>query len=304
MNILNATYPSDIFDYFDLDSSYKKLAKQYHPDTVGSNESFIKLQELYTLAKEEMKKDFIISSTMIKLKDQAFSFYSKHTFDCGFIYVGTKQVVYHFTLDYIKIGKSFFSSFKFKDSDMEKVFKPQVLYQHTTYETKEDYFIVISKDEKEFLLADVMVKDIPVETSVWIFNRLYSFGCYLNYLGVANLDISKYTVFLNLENHVISVYGGWWHSATLTAKMKTMTLKTFNLLSVKAKTDKIATIDIVADQIKSLMLEILKGKKIDSKYSNWLTLPSKLSIIEEYQEWDSVVLPKIFPVRKFYKWTI
>jgi len=64
MNILSITNPADIFSY-DVEGDYRKLAKQYHPDTYGSNDAFIRLTHLYEEAQKLLVRGIWVSNTSI-----------------------------------------------------------------------------------------------------------------------------------------------------------------------------------------------------------------------------------------------
>jgi hypothetical protein len=205
--------------------------------------------------------------------------------------------------------KKIFTSVTFKDSQFKDKLRWQLPAGVSTVDINLEgklhrQFAIIDKNPGFELLSDIMKHEIPLETSVWIFNRLYALGCYMATIGVFNLDISPYTVLVDLENHSIQLLGGWWFTVKDGRKIKNLPLTTFNLLTNKMKDTKIATIEIVSEQIKNVMREILKGRDIPSPYKNWLSLPAQDNIIDEYYRWEHEVLVKIFPVRKFYKWTI
>jgi len=165
-------------------------------------------------------------------------------------------------------------------------------------------FVVFNKTGPSMLLANVIPHAIPLETSVWILNRLYGLGCFMQLTKKYNLDISPYTLTADLENHSMQLLGGWWYSVGADEKPVRMPAATYKLLTNKMKDTKRVSIEIVAEQIKSVMRTILAGRDIPKPYANWLSLPAQKDIIDEFYQWEHAVLPKIFPVRKFYKWTI
>jgi hypothetical protein len=308
--------PIDLFDYSDLDKSYKSLVKKYHPDHGGSEDDFVYLKSCYEKAKFEIEtgqaigKDAIYILTSDKKREIKYS--SSVEFSYGKVYVGEKYLIYEFTPNnvLVKDNGDIFPPLQLADDGIREAFiskVPSVGIEIISIEAKGilvKQFIVIGKSLKTILLCDVMKHKIPLATSVWMFNRLYAMGCFMSAIGVYNLDISPYNILVDLEDHSIQLLGGWWYSYSPGDKLKRMPMSTYNLLTNKMKETKTASIEIVTEQIKNVMQKILEGRNIPKVYANWLSLPAQKNIINEYSQWENEVMPKIFPVRKFYRWTI
>jgi curved DNA-binding protein CbpA len=305
--------PVEIFDYANLERSYRKLLKMYHPDAGGSEKEFIYLTKCYDLAKFEINAGYAIGSSSIDFFHPYYfhvEYQSVTSFPYGDVYVGKNQIIYSFPNDSMKDNlKNMFTTFTFKNKQFKDKLSKQLPNGVSIVDIHSEgklhrQFMILDKMPGFILLSEVMKHQIPLETSVWIFNRLYGLGCYMSSIGVYNLDISPHTILVNLENHSIQLLGGWWFTAKEGKRITSLPLTTFNLLTNEVKNTKIATIEIVSEQIKNVMREILKERDIPAPYKNWLSLPAKDNIIDEYYQWENEVMVKIFPVRKFYKWTI
>jgi len=316
MSEITGKKPVDLFDYDNLEKSYKDLLKKYHPDVGGSEEDFLHIQACFEIAKKEKRQGYSIGSNRIRFCKPAViggfnvDFRSVREFSYGKVYDGQYQLVYEFPgktmeneiallngrIDFRTVG----------DKDIEKKVRIHLPHRHKTLVIKlEDRsFIIFDKTGPSMLLADVIPHNIPLETSVWMLNRLYGIGCFMQIVGAYNLDISPYTVTADLECHSLQLLGGWWYSVKPDEKLTKMPLSTYGLMTNKMKDTKTASIEIVTEQIKSVMRTILAGRDIPKPYENWLALPAQENIIDEFYQWEHEVLPKIFPVRKFYKWTI
>jgi hypothetical protein len=317
--MLKGKKPIEIFDYSNLDKSYRDLLKKYHPDVGGTEDDFLYLTECYKIAKQELESGYAISSdriyfyrdTALGLLPKEISYHSAVNFSYGKVYVGSDLLIYEF------FGNSMenelanaFVDFELPDGELKNRLSDQLPIQGIKIlnikqgKELDRQFAIINKHPDSMLLIDVMKHQIPLETSVWIFNRLYALGCYMSIIGVYNLDISPYNLLLNLRNHSIQLLGGWWYSAQKNKKMTKMPITTYNLLTNKMKDTKTATIEIVTEQIKNIMRLILKDRDIPAPYRNWLSLPAQENIVHEYYQWENEVMIKIFPVKKFYEWTI
>ena len=292
---IKTALPADVFTA-DIEGSYKTLAKRYHPDADGTNEEFIALQALKALALAQLKDGYLVGShgIYVTYTNSVYAYTYSVPFELGTLYVGYTQLIYILTAPPPNEG---IPPIVYPSKTGQEVLCPQI--PRIAYKKP---FYIIPKRDNFVSIASIIYLDIPVETSIWILNRLLSLACLLDHNEYVHLDISGYTVFVDLEHHNIGLYGGWWYTTKKGEKITQLPARTYGLLSRGAKTTNIAQSSIMVDQIKLLIKEIKKDRKFPNIYENWLTLPSGSDIIQEYSEWETVVLPKIFPTRKFYKW--
>jgi serine/threonine protein kinase len=308
------TNPVDLFDYDDLEKSYKALAMKYHPDHGGNEGDFVYLNHCYDKARYEIRTGHAIGKNKIYLYNlnKEIEYDSMTQFSpVGKVYVGKEYLVYEFLKDYMKeeLEKPI-PAFHFIDAKLKDEFSRQIPINGFDIISVFDYgkiikqFATIKKSPTYLLLSDVMKHVIPLETSVWIFNRLYALGCLMYLHDIYHLDISPHNILVDLEDHTIQLFGGWWFSVRKSERIKKIPIETYKLLTNKMKDTKMPSIEIVSEQIKSVIRQILEGRDIPSPYASWLSLPASEDISQDYHQWQNEVLPKIFPVRKFYKWTI
>jgi hypothetical protein len=307
MGELKGKKAAEIFDYSDLDKSYKSLLKKHHPDTGGSSEDFMYLQEMYAVAKEELSSGVVVSSGSIRFpaRNALYTFETRHDFGYGEVFWDKTNLVYQF-----KQGQagSVFTGFRrhgVSQEDFDRKILPSLPKKSdiAEFDAGGSHFIVM-KPYGDCLLQDVISRaDIPVETAVWIFNRLYALGCYMQAAKVYNLDISPYTVLLNLEKHRVSLFGGWWYTAMPGSALK-MPVRTYRLLPRRVKETKQCTAEAVGEQIHATMRDIFHSRKINTTFEKWLKLPARSNILDEYEIWQNNIMGKICPVRAFYKWAI
>jgi hypothetical protein len=312
MNITDKK-PIDLFDYSNLEKSYKELLKKHHPDVGGNQEYFLHIAECYEIAKKEKEYGYAIGSKQIfffnPYGNTIFDYVSCCTFPYGRVYDGPSHLIYEFPGDTMKdeikdlLGKIDFPLAGEAIEEKIKIHLPNPR-RILILCVKDCAFVIFNKTGGSMLLCDVIPHKIPIETSVWMFNRLYSLGCYMQMAGIYNLDISPYTLTVDLDCHSVQLLGGWWYSVKAGKKITKLPLTTYGLLSNRMKDTKKASIEIVSEQIKNVMRIILAGRDIPKPYKNWLSLPAQENIIDEYYQWEHNVMPKIFPVREFYKWTI
>lgn len=294
MNILTAL-PGDVFTP-DIDTSYKSLVKRYHPDLGGTNEEFAALTTLKTLAKKQLQDGYLAGSDFLYLTENQTTYHYTDSvdFELGTLYMGPQVLLYRLSPH---PANSRVPTLTYPSPDAGKVMRPSIPVIERI-----GAFHVIKKPEEFIPISDIIAREPPQETTVWILNRLMSLACLLDYNNLVHLDISPSTVFVDLEHHAVALYGGWWHTVERGAKISTLPVRTYNLLPRGVKTTKLAESSIMVDQIKLLITEMKKKRNFHKSYEGWLTLPASSDIIQEYSEWESVVLPRIFPTRKFFKW--
>jgi hypothetical protein len=307
MSGLKGKRAAEIFDYSNLDKSYKSLLKMYHPDAGGDNEDFMHLREMYAAAREELKNGFIISggSILFPKINKEYAFDIRKDFGYGCVYWNRENLIYQFKKGQVgSVYTGFHRSGVSQDNFNNKII-PSLPRKDTVKEFDVgDKHFVIMKSYGYYLLQDVIDRaDIPVETAIWIVNRLYALGCYMQSAKIYNLDISPYSILINLEDHRISLFGGWWYMATPKSSMK-MPVRTYNLLPRKVKETKSCTVEIIGEQIHATMNDIFHGRKIHPVFEKWIKLPARSNILDEYEIWQNSIMNKICPVRAFYKWIL
>ena len=311
MSDITTKKPIDLFDYSNLEKSYKELLKKHHPDVGGTQDDFLHITECYEIAKKEKHNGYAIGGKQIFLFHSDYApridYDCSYTFSHGKVYDGPIYLVYEFQGSTTELTALHWEiDFPSVNKDIEEKVRIHLPNPKRTliYSVDDRSFFIFTKTGKSKLLADIIPHNIPLETSVWMLNRLYGLGSYMQMAGTYNLDISPYTLTADLECHSMQLLGGWWYSVKKGGRISKLPLTTYGLLTNRMKETKIATIEIVSEQIKSVMRTILAGRDIPSPYRNWLSLPAQENIIEEYYQWENNVMPKIFPVRKFFKWTI
>jgi hypothetical protein len=309
MSELKGKKAADIFDYSNLDKSYKFLIKKYHPDAGGDHEDFMYLQKLYMEAREELKNGLVITDHYIYFleKNERCTFETRYDFGYGCVYCGAGRVniIYQFNKGQVAPMYTDFQRSGVSPDNFTNKILPSLpgKDEDKAFDAGNKHFIIMPS-RGDYLLQEVIDRaDIPVETGIWILNRLYALGCYMQSAKIYNLDISPYTILINLEHHRISLAGGWWYMATPKSSLK-MPVRTYKLLPRKVRETKCCTIEVVGEQIHATMKDIFHGRKIHPAFERWIKLPARSNILDEYEIWQNSIMNKICPVRAFYKWTI
>ena len=295
--------PAKLFNMAQLEVSYKQLVKRWHPDISGDNDTFLHIQKLYDIAKRMSSVPILETDEALIVPGTGDEYTISYTvpFELGSIFTGPNHITYKFTKDYASLAS--IPVFRFGSDKMKQEFSKLLPVSYKKLSAPDGAtYIIISKNPDQHLLHEVLQSHtLPLEVIVWIFNRLNNLSCYMQVTDQLNFGLDSKSILVCFDHHTVSIVGGWWYTYKDKASLKHMTRATLGLLTSKDKELKRARAGIVGDQIRSVCLAM---KPTNPILKNWCQTPSSDSLIEMYTIWDKNVLPKIFPVRKFYKWSI
>lgn len=322
--ILSAKKCGDLFSRENMKQEYKNLIKQYHPDINDdpkATEIFAHINLLYNQGLALLAKDEWAISHWLLLKDQKgeafrFHFLGERDFELGKFYLGKEQVIYLLDETHGKYYEQAIRQIKslwYRDMAMESEFKrlmPQVERAFST--NKRKYVLVIKKPEDYFLLSDVLAYfqgKIPPEHVAWIISRLSNICCYFNYLGIAHNGISLNNCFISPKNHTLALLGGWWYACLENQPMLGTQKTIYNLMPVKYKSEKIATIitdlecvkyigKTLLDQDESSGWQLQEKRVAPEAILDFLLKGSSNSAWKEFNAWNQA-LDLAYGPRKF-----
>jgi hypothetical protein len=315
--LLSIQNPAKLFTFKDYKSEYHKLSMQFHPDHGGDAKVFAHLNELYRIADELATHGGWGSLGTLLITDvdgarHAWAYRSLNDFELGYIYTCDNYIIYVIDKKYMK--DIHIPTFTFASAEMRTEFEhmlPSKYYKQYTY--KDEVYFVFDKLPTAYLLRDIIkTTKIDIKHIAWILSRLYNIGSYMQWAKLISNDISVNTVLIDPTVHRVYLLGGWWYSATIGNKIKSMPLQTYKILPHSIISEGKASMNIVSEQIHALGRELMGNRtggylelsKINEKFAQWLTNSGFDSILEEYKIWDTATLQSMFGVRKFIKWDL
>ncbi len=320
--ILEIKEPNALFGISTVDTDFKQLAKEWHPDINRdplAGKAFIHIKKLYELAKEDIKNGTWKTPNTIQLKDinekiYQISYKTHHKFELGDCYVSDTVVAYIIDNQYedlvINANKTI-SKFKYSSDKMKaevSKYLPQMIKQ---FKTPISQVMIMRKTEDLFCLRDIMDKISIIKDKdrhiAWIISTLLNLNCYLEYAGISHNDISLNTYFISPKFHSGALLGGWWYASLFGEKIKALPQATFKLLPPKTAASKIADRKMNQELVRSLGRELLgdpvgiklKGTAPDPMV-DWLRSSFSGSSFDDYKIWGNV-LTKSFGSRRFVK---
>ena len=165
--------PVELFDYTDLEKSYKDLIKKHHPDVGGTQADFIHIAQCYEIAKKEKEEGYRIGSKCISfyspltIKDLDIDYRSVHEFSYGKVYDGSSHLIYEFPENAMDSElPRIHDKVKFRplsNTDIEEKVRIHLPSEHRTsaWKLTDRAFVAFEKTGPSMLLADVIPHNIP-----------------------------------------------------------------------------------------------------------------------------------------------
>ncbi len=310
-----------------LKKEYRRLAFLWHPDRCSdefAREVLPHINGLYQSAREKLDKGNweivgMLSLTDTTGKEYRFRFRRRRPFELGEMLIGDSIVTYLVDAGH----KAFFDNavrwignFVYASDDMKKETARYLPRMKKIFEAQDGRFVmVLEKDPDLLLLRDVLehyvALGLPAEWPrhvAWIQSTLHNLCCYLEYAGLTHNDISPDTYFISPLQHIGALLGGWWYAERAGEKLAGVTSRTFNLMPLDVKADKIADPRVDLELVRSVGRELLgdiSGMKFlttrpaPEPMLAWLRHPTTGSARNDYRLWREKVLIDSLGPRRF-----
>lgn len=319
--ILKISKPGDLFtqDESGCKYQYRKFAKYFHPDGTNSDEEvFEHITKLYNealslLEKKEWKKSNYLELKSDNGKTLQICYLTQIIFELGSAYVCRNHVIYVLDSNKEKYYLNYINrvnSIQYANDEMKNIFQKQIPDIQTYGKLSSgEYYIVIRKTKDVYPLGYVLsyFEEIPGKHLAWIISRLSSLCCFLEYNNLVQNGLDINSCFVSLKYHSIILLGGWWYTTKIKGSLIGTTREIFDLMPVKAKTEKIADKATDLESVKHIGRQLLKAsthQKIQQKTNiptpikDFLIRGSGSEAIDEMRVWDSA-LDNAYGVRTF-----
>ena len=327
--ILAFTEPEQAYtgDPFKAEKELHHYKIEWHPDRnkdPRATEVLLHLTNLYDKAVHKLKSGIwnqddstlLLRDLKDILKPFKISYYKKHLFELGEIYIGESHVTYLVRREHKDLYDNalrIIKSFKFADKDMEKEmshYLPQILY---SFDTSTHHVLILKKNLDLILLKDLneyVDGNLDPKHVAWIMSSLYNLTCYFEYAGITHNALSLDTYWVSPEGHSGVILGGWWYALKKDEILRKLPAKTFNWIPPAIISKRVANIRIDLELIRAMGREMLGGdaNKVHMVRTcgaplpliNWVCYSSVGRALKEYQAWTTC-LESSFGVRKFTK---
>ena len=295
----------------DLKAQYKRLAIQYHPDKGGTVDQFQQLQEEYTTCEKLVAENLpwdTGSSICWKINDSCFKQGYRLARDVEFIgreYIGNKSVTTIINADVLDLGQNAINSIEHVRSHLGPNTKmqeknrwiiptiPHVMKGHIMH-------MSIQKDAHILPLSEVMrVYPKPdIRHITWMIGRLMHILCMLDYAKIMHGAISPDSLYVDLNNHNLQLYGGWWFATKFGEPLKALPSRSVTAMPSSMKADKKGNRLLDAELVRKTILELIGVRSATQLIGNsyvpkpiteFLATPfTDSSAFDLYARWEKV----------------
>lgn len=295
-----------------INSTYRILAKKWHPD-INKNKSseivFRHLNSLHESALKKCKQGTWSEPGVLRITDiTGKTFVIRHTTTyqnmAGEAYIGPAYLTYLIGKERIEFYDNMMKiikSSKFADDKMKNEFQKYLPHIKHTSACLADKTLLVLHKPGTIRLSDIVAKDpriLDCKHLAWIISSLLNQLCYFHYTGISHNGISLNSVFIDPAKHQVFILDGWWYSSKLGKELTHLPAKTFDALpfSVKRNKKNCTAIDMYC--VKQLGLELAKNDPTTPKEMiEWLsTRPD--TPVSDYKNWIECLV-KSFGKRRF-----
>jgi hypothetical protein len=292
--ILKATTPGEIFSIENIEKQHIQYIKKFHPDHGGSNEVFIKIQELYKEGLELIESGCWKEPGRIRFKTTTGTLFLnpiiEKTFELGIYYILKNSIVYIIDKNKEKYARNYMEkvfNLDFIDDKMEETIKPCIpaVKSHGKLEDGR-YFLIVKKEEDTIPLSEVQKQLADEEYSkhfLWFVSRLQKLCCFLSLNNLVHNGFVEDSIFVNPRFHIIVIIGGWFYTCQIGEKMIGCPRQVYEVMPPKNKNSKIADCNNDLEAIKAIGRKV---KNLPPKINNFFNCGSKNDPFEELKKWD------------------
>lgn len=312
---------------FEADSIFRKLAKQWHPDrnaNINTTDVMAHISALHSVAVKKIKdKTWAKIGTRIfhcaDGKSRRLQYHIAHTYELGEYLVGETVLLHTVSQDSADLFHAAVKTIKnlsFTSVKIENEISRYLPNPISIFEAGKNSILVQHKTSDVYCLRDVLNAcggKLEANHVAWILNRLYNIACYFEVSKLTHNDISLDSVFISPKTHSAMLYGGWWYSLPLHAKISALPIRSVNLAPYGLLNDKKADHRLDLTLIKALGRELLGDPSgmmlplwthIPKPITDFLRQPCSHSARQDYEIWEAKVLPASFGKRKFVKMAV
>lgn len=309
----------------ELKKLYRKLSMKWHPDRQENHSDtslvFAHLQVLYEKALKRMNSGIWTNKNELIIKSDTGSefelkYVKKESFELGQKYIGNSYVMWIFEKENNDLAQrmlNIIKGFKYPNDKMKKEISKNLPILKKEFYSGGKQVIIVEKSKDEICLKDLLNyfnNKIPPKHVAWILSCLYNLSCYLDYSKIMQGGISSENIFVNPNEHSLSLLGGWWYAHKDEEKLIALNKTAVDIAPPKIIDKRVADKVLNLEMIKLLGRELLgdktgvyllKDKDIPMPLIQWLRDASGKSAFKDYEFWQNYVLKNSFGVRRFTK---
>lgn len=289
-----------------VQSKFKDLAKQWHPDVNKSPEATKVFEHL------KRSRDYLLSGAAKHVdlhdlesgKTQRYSYLSEHSLSECKVLVGATTVSYLLTGQLRGWGKRVVKRrWEFHDDKQRDEMMRFLPEHHRVMDCREGLLVSYRRQPGDVLLSDLVDyhaargQRVPPLAVMWMVSGLLNIACYMEISGTAHCAFREEFVVVNPDQHEVRLEGPPLFACRLGERPKfalAETLRDFPVLRTRGYTAKDSRLDLTL--IRSLVLRLLGHKsphtlrtdgEVPKGLTDWVLSPPPRTAVDDYVAWEN-----------------
>lgn len=308
---LLAKTPEELFDYGtpdDIKTQYRKLASQHHPDKGGDAADFQLVKDLYeqALVKAESGEPWDTGKSVTWTNGAGkynLRYKAKYDHGIGRVYVASKKVLMTLDGSFSDIGDRALSMIRRCVDNAGPTDKLREVNRWILPELSgpsNPIGLLLAKDGDIHPMRSVLraYPKIHAAHAAWMIGRLMHILCFLEWRGIVHGDLSLDSLFVNLKNHSLHLYGGWWFCVEKGQRFAALPARSIRLCPSDIMKEKVANKRLDFELARHAACEILGApsptelrmrKDLPAPLVQFLVTPfAAPTATELYNQWEKV----------------
>lgn len=322
--ILAISEPEKLFpiDRESAKAVLRTFAKRFHPDQGSERNSDVMshINALYSEAEKKRNGGLWVSDTSVTLaghdgKVRNIFFKIKRPIEIGQMMYGPNVVSFMIDTNYADLfhnAEREISRLHYEDAAMKKNVEPLMPSIMAKFETKTGHSVmVMRKPAGTYAMRDVLGAlggKMDARHVAWCVSRMLNITAYLQYAKITHNDISLDSVFISPADHSAFLFGGWWWSRPIGAKLAVLPSRSDQHLPFLMRQQKAHDTTLDFELVRATALELLgdpTGSTLTKEDAPKPMLdyfrmpPPNATIGWHLQHWKKKVLTDSFGARRF-----
>lgn len=305
-------------------NEYRMLAACWHPDRHSGAEAgqvFGHIGALYRAALARLTGGYWQTPGLLRLTALDGTCYEiryrkQHAFELGQMFISPTMVAYLLAPeheDLYAVARRSIGGLSFANDAMRAQMAPHLPTVLSAFATNDALVLVLAKTPQQVLLSDLLAHAsgrLDARHVAWVLSRLLNLACYLDYARLTHNGISVDSCFIDPAAHSASLLGGWWYACRREARLVALPARSADLAAPDMLAAKRADSRLDLALIRSIGRELLGDERggtlladagVPAALGQWLRLASSGNARQDYQQWQSQVLPDSFGPRRFVR---
>lgn len=324
----NTQKPWQIFSAGDqsvVEREFRALARNWHPDISKDDGSvfvhLVAMREAALQAISEGKWNAVpeISFTGLDGRRRSLKYVSSWHHDAGQSYLGNSHVMHVLSPDMKGMAERVDTIIKNLDyrgnADMKAKIGCSIPEIITDFQAETGEYVIVAKKPKNSVRMTDLVRHLGGKLDprhvAWILRRCVSLACFMKINDFVHPDISMETCFVDPENHVIYLVGGWWFADHIGSPLTALPARSVQVMPIESRQNKTLDEKVGLEPIHLLGRELLGNKagvgvnmqSVPKALLDWANMPAEQDAFLDYDALENAV-DAAFGKRTFVKMNV